>query len=86
MPQISIPVAADGIRHASHRLSREVERLEAAGKRIRNIHYPASFAQALGIARGRDSAFYRGYSALASDVVPPAIVIECENLPRSRRD
>ena len=84
MPHISIPVPVDGIRHASHRLSREVERLGAAGKRITNIHYPAPFAEALGIARGQDSAFYRGCPASASDVVPYAIVIECENLSRSR--
>jgi IS66 Orf2 like protein len=45
MPQISIQVSTGGIQHASHRLSREVARLEAAGKRITNIHFPTLVAE-----------------------------------------
>jgi hypothetical protein len=83
MPQISIPVSTGGIQHASHRLSREVARLEAAGKRITNIHYPTLVAETLGISLAQNTAFYRGYPALARDAAAPhAIVIEHESSVR----
>jgi len=79
MPQISIPVSTSGIQHASHRLSREVARLEAAGKRITNIHIPTLVAETLGISLVQNTAFYRGYPELARDAAPQAIVIEQES-------
>lgn len=79
MPQISIPVSAGGIQHASHRLSREIARLEAAGKRVTNIHYPTLVAETLGISLVQNTAFYRGYPAFLDDAAPHAIVIEHES-------
>jgi hypothetical protein len=79
MPQISIQVSTSGIQHASHRLSREVARLEAAGKRITNIQIPTLVAETLGISLVQNTAFYRGYPALARDAAPQAIVIEHES-------
>ena len=79
MPQISIPVSTGGIQHASHRLSREIARLEAAGKRVTNIHYPTLVAETLGISLVQNTAFYWGCPALLHDAAPHAIVIEHES-------
>ena len=58
---------------------RDTQRLEAAGKRVTNIHYPTLVAETLGISLVQNTAFYRGYPALLDDAAPHAIVIEHES-------
>jgi hypothetical protein len=57
--------------------------MRVTGKRITNIHYPTLVAETLGISLAQNTAFYRGYPALARDAAAPhAIVIEHESSVR----
>jgi hypothetical protein len=77
MPKITIPMAReDDVLAASDQLSRKVEQLEAAGKRITTIHHPALYADKLRIAESQNSAIYRGHPASGHHGGPYEIVIE----------
>jgi hypothetical protein len=78
MPQLSIPVSETRLEGAGDRLAREVEHLEAIGKKIVLIRYPPRFADELGIAQGHNTAVYRGHRASAGTAVPYKVVIEFE--------
>ena len=78
MPQISIPVSESRLEGAGDRLAREVEHLEAIGKRIVAIRYPPRFAAELGIAQGHNMAIYRDHPASAQTIVPYEVVVEFE--------
>lgn len=75
MPEITIPVDEAQLPTACDRLSREVERLEAAHARNVQIAYPARFARELGIAETDTRAMYSGHAATANNDVPYTIVI-----------
>jgi len=78
MPQLSIPVSENRLEGAGDRLAREVEHLEAIGKRIVLIRYPPRFANELGVAQRHNAAVYRGHPASAQTVVPNEVLIEFE--------
>src|SRR4051794_33443082 len=78
MPQLSILVSETQLEGAGDRLPREVEHLEAIGRKILVIRYPPRFADELGIAQGHNTAIYRGHSASAQTVVPNEVLIEFE--------
>jgi len=78
MPQLSIPVSATRLEAAGDRLAREVEHLEAIGKKIVVIRYPPRFADELGVAQGHNMAIYRGHPASAQTVVPNEVLIDFE--------
>jgi hypothetical protein len=78
MPQLSIPVSETRLEGTGDRLAREVEHLEAIGKKIVVIRYPPRFADELGIAQGHNTAIYRGHPASAQTVVPYEVVVEFE--------
>ena len=78
MPQLSIPVSATRLEGAGDRLAREVEHLEAIGRKIVLIRYPPRFADELGIAQGHNAAIYRVHPASAQTVAPNEVLIEFE--------
>jgi hypothetical protein len=59
MPQMQIEIALGALSVAREQLQREVERLEAEGKRIVDIRYPGHVAAELGIGEGK----YHGHRA-----------------------
>jgi len=78
MPQLSIPVSESRLEGAGDRLAREVEHLEAIGRKILVIRYPPRFADELGIAQGHNAAIYRVHPASAQTVVPYEVLIDFE--------